>query len=90
MVRQVLLAEAEPSARSLQAGVLQMLGYRARPAGTVAEALDYARRRQPDAVLVGGELAHGGPDRLCHELRLDPLTNPLALIRLERPGLSLD
>src|SRR5688572_29947978 len=90
MVRQVLLAEAEPSARLLQLGVLQMLGYRGRALDSLPEALEYARRRQPDAILVGSEVADGGPDRLCHELKLDPHTNPLALVRLQRPGRPLD
>src|SRR5687768_6668889 len=90
MVRQVLLAEAEASARGLQLGVLQILGYRARAADSVHDALDYARRRQPEVVLVGTTLPGGGPDRLCQELKLDPVTNPLALVRQPKPGPCLE
>jgi two-component system OmpR family response regulator len=90
MVRQVLLVEAEPSARLLQLDVLRMLGYRPRAVGSLPAALDHARRRQPDAILVGAEVGDGGPDRLGHQLKLDPQTNPLALVRLQRPGRALE
>jgi PleD family two-component response regulator len=82
----VLLANVhEWFSRSLES-VLRPNGYAVLKAYTASAALEAARRRRPDAIILDTELPDGNVLALCRVLRLDPYITASTPILITTPG----
>ena len=82
----VLLANVQEwFSRSLES-VLRPNGYAVLKAYTASAALEAARRRRPDAIILDTELPDGNVFALCRVLRLDPYVTASTPILITTPG----
>jgi CheY-like chemotaxis protein len=90
--RLILIVDDEPSVRAMvQASIrAKSTHYTAIEVGTAMGALDQARERQPDLILLDVAL----PDRdgfwVCSELKSDPATAHIVVVMLTAMGLPSD
>jgi CheY-like chemotaxis protein len=88
----ILIVDDEPSVRAMvQASIrAKSTRYIAIEVGTAQDALDQARERQPDLILLDVAL----PDRdgfwVCGELKRDPATAHIVVVMLTAMGLPSD
>jgi two-component system response regulator RegX3 len=85
--RTILLVEDERSITEPLAAALEREGFEAQVAGTVAEALEHAKRVQPDLVLLDVMLPDGSGFDVCRELRR---TSRVPIIMLTARGEETD
>jgi len=85
--RTILLVEDERSIAEPLAAALEREGFDAQIAGTVAEALEQARKVQPDLVLLDVMLPDGSGFDVCRELRR---TSQVPIIMLTARGEEAD